>query len=208
MGPGIPQSGKHCAPQRKKFNESQLQTRNNRHTINLMSHPNMRCSLPEVNHVAVSFEFKQDVQTVYETLTEPQFLVDRCLALGELSAECEVEEDQDNTTVSLVREVSRDLPRVLAKLFDAVQVTDMTEHWQAAKEGWRGKWTLDVRGQPVTVSASFELVPVKNGCRYTVSHRAKAKIPLLGKQVEKYILGQTTDGATDELQYLSDYLAT
>jgi hypothetical protein len=156
--------------------------------------------------MSVSYEFDHDVQTVYETLTEPQFLVDRCLALGELSAECEVEEDEHSTVVKLVREVSRDLPRVLAKLFDAVQVTDMVETWQPDGEGWRGTWELDVRGQPVTVAASFQLEPTSTGSRYTVSHSARAKIPLVGKQVEKYILGQTASGATDELVYLRDYL--
>lgn len=156
--------------------------------------------------MSVSYEFDHDVQTVYETLTEPQFLVDRCLALGELSAECEVEEDEHSTVVKLVREVSRDLPRVLAKLFDAVQVTDMVETWQPDGEGWRGTWELDVRGQPVTVAASFQLEPTSTGSRYTVSHSVKAKIPLVGKQVEKYILGQTASGATDELAYLTDYL--
>jgi len=156
--------------------------------------------------MSVSYEFDHDVQTVYETLTEPQFLVDRCLALGELSAECEVEEDEHSTVVKLVREVSRDLPRVLAKLFDAVQVTDMVEKWQPDGEGWRGTWELDVRGQPVTVAARFQLEPTSTGSRYTVSHSVKAKIPLVGKQVEKYILGQTASGATDELAYLRDYL--
>lgn len=156
--------------------------------------------------MSVSYEFDHDVQTVYETLTEPQFLVDRCLALGELSAECEVEEDEETTVVKLVREVSRDLPRVLAKLFDAVQVTDMVETWQPDGEGWRGTWELDVRGQPVTVAARFQLEPTSTGSRYTVSHSVKAKIPLVGKQVEKYILGQTASGATDELAYLRDYL--
>lgn len=156
--------------------------------------------------MSVSYEFDHDVQTVYETLTEPQFLVDRCLALGELSAECEVEEDEHSTVVKLVREVSRDLPRVLAKLFDAVQVTDMVETWQPDGESWCGTWELDVRGQPVTVAASFQLEPTSTGSRYTVSHSARAKIPLVGKQVEKYILGQTASGATDELVYLRDYL--
>ena len=156
--------------------------------------------------MSVSYEFDHDVQTVYETLTEPQFLVDRCLALGELSAECEVEEDEETTVVKLVREVSRDLPRVLAKLFDALQVTDMVEQWQPDGDGWRGTWELDVRGQPVTVAARFQLEPTSTGSRYTVSHSVKAKIPLVGKQVEKYILGQTASGATDELAYLRDYL--
>lgn len=154
----------------------------------------------------VDFELEHDLQTVYETLTDPDFLVERCLALGELSAECEVEEGDGITTVRLVREIQRDLPKLLLKLFDSVQVTDMTEEWEPAGEGWRGSWTLKVRGQPVTVAADFELVPTGRGCRYSVTHSAKAKIPLAGKAVEKYILGETSGGARDELTYLSRYL--
>ncbi|MEH6593799.1 MAG: DUF2505 domain-containing protein, partial [Halioglobus sp.] len=136
-----------------------------------------------------------------------QFLVDRSLALGELSAECEVEESDSLTLVSLTREVSRDLPKILAKVFDSVQVMDMTEEWAPEGEGWRGKWTIAVQGQPVTISANFELLPTRTGCRYTVSHSAKAKIPLVGSRVEKYILGQTADGARDELEYANKHLA-
>lgn len=157
--------------------------------------------------MSVSYEFDHDVQTVYEALTEPQFLVDRCLALGEISAECDVEDDEYGTIVHLVREVSRDLPRVLAKLFDSVQITDMKEEWRPDDDCWQGSWELEVRGQPINISASFELVPTENGSRYTVSHRVKAKIPLVGKQIEKYIMGQTAGGATDELAYLSNYLS-
>lgn len=156
--------------------------------------------------MTVSYDFENDVQTVYETLTEPQFLVDRGLALGELSAECEVAESGATTTINLVREVRRDLPRVLAKLFDPVQMMDMEEIWREDGEGYSGNWTIEIRGQPVTITAEFDLVPTLGGCRYSVTHHAKAKIPLVGKQVEKYILGQTADGARDELNYLRDYL--
>lgn len=155
----------------------------------------------------VDFPLKHDVQTVYETLTDPDFLVDRCLALGELSAECEVEEEEGGATIiTLVREIQRDLPRLLVKFFDPVQVMDMTETWIPTGKGWRGSWEMKVRGQPVTVGADFELVPAAGGCRYRVSHRANAKIPLAGKAVEKYILGETSGGARDELSYLGRYL--
>jgi len=33
--------------------------------------------------MSVSYQFECDIQTVYEALTEPQFLVDRCQALGQ-----------------------------------------------------------------------------------------------------------------------------
>ncbi len=156
--------------------------------------------------MTVKFDLDQDVQTVYETLTDPDFLVDRCLALGELSAECDVEEGEGETVVNLVREIKRDLPSMLAKVFGAVQVTEMQERWTPCAGGWRGRWTMTVRGQPVTISADFELRETPGGCRYSVSHKAKAAIPLLGGKVEKYILQQTSGGATDELNYLRDYL--
>jgi len=158
--------------------------------------------------VAVQKEYEHEVQVVYEALTDPQFLVDRNLALGELSAECEVETDAQSATITAEREVRRELPGVLARFFDPVNVMDMSEHWQADGDGWRGEWTMTVRGQPVTILGRFELTPSQNGCRYRVSHQARAKIPLVGGQVEKFILGQTAQGATDELEYLGDYLDT
>ena len=156
--------------------------------------------------MSVSYQFECDIQTVYEALTEPQFLVDRCLAMGELSAECEVTEDKETTTINLVREVSRDLPRVLAKLFDAVQVMDMTENWRDEGDGYVGDFIIEIRGQPVTITAEFELVPTGEGCQYTITHKIKARIPLVGRQVEKYVLGQTVDGAREELDYLKEQL--
>jgi hypothetical protein len=154
----------------------------------------------------VHAEFEHDVQTVYDALTTPEFLVDRSLALNELCTECGIEKNEGCTTIIMVREVRRALPGVLARLFDPVNVMDMTEKWEEDGEGWRGEWTMTVRGQTVTILGSFELVPTDNGCRYSVSHRAGAKIPFVGGQVEKYILGQTIKGANDELGYLRDYL--
>jgi len=154
--------------------------------------------------MAVTYDFECEPGRVYELLTDPEFLVDRCLELGELSAECEVTEEGGRTTIELTREVSRDLPKVLAKMFDSVQTMDMTEQWEADGEGYTGQWTMVVRNQPVTISARFKLVATAGGCRYTVNHSAKAKILLVGKQVEKFILGQTADGAMDELEYLAE----
>jgi len=153
--------------------------------------------------MAVTHDFDCEPSRIYELLTDPQFLVDRCLEMGELSAECEVFEEDGQTTIELAREVQRDLPKVLAKMFDPVQMMDMTERWEEDGDGYSGNWTMLVRKQPVTISATFTLVPTGAGCRYSVTHSAKAKIPLVGKQVEKFILGQTADGARDELNYLA-----
>lgn len=156
--------------------------------------------------MTVHAEFEHGIQTVFETLTDPQFLVDRNLALGELSAECEVEHDETSVVIKAVREVRRDLPGLLARFFDPVNVMDMIENWQADEKGWQGEWTMDVRSQPVKIFGSFKLVPSQQGCLYSVKHRARARVPLVAGQVETFILSQTADGARDELEYLREYL--
>jgi hypothetical protein len=156
--------------------------------------------------LTISTEFEHELQAVFDLLTDPDFLVDRNLALGELSAEYEAEASEKGATINAVREIHRNLPGVLAKLFDPVNIMDMKENWRPSSDGWRGDWTMEVREQPITIYGDFELVPTDKGCRYSVSHRARAKIPLLGGQVEKFTLGQTDKGAVDEQTYLRNYL--
>jgi len=156
--------------------------------------------------MTIQSDFEHDVEAVHKAMTDPEFLVERNLALGEISAEYDVTEENDGTTVTAVREVRRILPGVLAKLFDPVSIMDMTENWQAKGDGWTGEWTLDVREQPVSVTGQFELMPTSTGCSYSVSHKAQAKIPFMSGQIAKYVLGQTVKGATDELEYLRNYL--
>lgn len=156
--------------------------------------------------MTVSADFNHELQIVFEVLTDPDYLVDRNLALGELSSECEVEAFEDGATITAVREIERDLPAFLARLFNPVSVLDMTENWRLNGDRWSGDWTMRIRSQPVTIFGSFELVPTAEGCCYRVSHRVKANIPLIGGRVEAFVLEQTDQGATDELAYLGDYL--
>ena len=156
--------------------------------------------------MTIQTDFEHQAEAVFKAMTDPGFLVDRNLALGEISAEYDVAKAKNGMTVTAVREVRRVLPGVLAKLFDPVSVMDMTENWQSSGDGWVGEWTLDVREQPVIVTGKFELMPTETGCSYSVTHRVKAKVPFVSGQVEKFVMGQTTKGATDELEYLRNYL--
>ena len=150
--------------------------------------------------MAVSHEFSASVERLYELLTDPDFLVERSTVLGE-DCEAEVEKHDDETIIKLKRVVTRDLPAFLAKMFNPQQTINMTETWRPDGEGWEGDFTMTVEGQPVTIGGSFTLKPSKKGCVYTVSHTCKAKIPLVGGKVEKFVLGQTGDGARDELNF-------
>jgi hypothetical protein len=156
--------------------------------------------------MTIHTDFEHDAKAVFKAMTDPEFLVDRNLALGEISAEYDVTEKKKGTTLTAVREVRRVLPGVLAKLFDPVSIMDMTENWEPEGDGWVGEWTLNVREQPVTVTGAFELSPTESGCTYSVSHKVRAKVPFVSGQVQKYVMSQTAKGATDELEYLRKYL--
>ncbi len=157
--------------------------------------------------MSMHYEYAQDAQSVFELLTDPDFLVSRCLALGELEASCEVDVNGDATVINLDRTVERDLPRVLARVFDPVQTIRMRETWQAdGPDAFKGEYTFEVVGQPVTVKATFELYPTDDGCCYVIEHKAKAKVPLIGGQVEKFIHSQVADGCLAEMEYVEQHL--
>jgi len=154
-----------------------------------------------------NYSFSADVETVFDKLTDPDFLVERCVALGEKNIQCDVESDGRKTTVVLSRTIKRELPAVLAKLFGAENHMVMTEKWEDIGNSKMGSYTVDVQGQPVTLSAKFKLKPTDQGCEYTVDYSCKAKIPLVGGKVEDFILGQTEAGMRKEMDYLKNKLA-
>ncbi len=158
--------------------------------------------------MAVKCQFDCGIDEVWALLCDPDFRVERSIALGELSSECDIEESGEQVTVKMNREVVRELPSVLAKVFNPQQSLVFTETWQPKGEGWEGKMTIEIKKQPVQLGATMSLMPTAAGCEYVVSHHCKAKIPLLGGKIEKFVLSQTDGGALDEVNYMKEKLAS
>lgn len=154
-----------------------------------------------------TFRFTQSADKVFELMTDPDFLVERCIALGEASAECEVEDEGSKTFVQMKRVVSRDLPAALARVFNPQQTLSVAEEWQTIGANRVGKSVFKVEGHPVVVNAKFKLAPDGKGCVYSVEHTAKVGIPLLGGTIERFILSQTSDGINKEIDFLKQRLA-
>lgn len=156
-----------------------------------------------------SFTFSQDIETVFETLVDPDFIVARGQQLGEKKITAETYENDDGEIiVESSRTVQRELPSFLAKVFSSEQSLHFKEVWEEVEDHWEGNYTVTVEGQPVTIKANFTLAPKGSGSEYTIDISAKANIPLIGKKVEKFILSQTGDGVQAEMDFLQDYLNT
>jgi hypothetical protein len=152
--------------------------------------------------MSLEFSFKQSADTLFDLLCDPDFLVQRSIALGEISADAETEEDEDGrVTITMRREVKQDLPSFLSKLFKPQQVLLMKEEWQKVGPNYVGKGEFTVDGQPVTVKTEMTIKPKGKGCTYGISYKPKAQIPLVGGKVEKFIEGNCIEGSKKELEY-------
>jgi Protein of unknown function (DUF2505) len=152
-------------------------------------------------------KYSASADKVFALLTDPKWLEARSLALGELSASVKARKSGGGVALTMTRRVRRDLPGLLAKVMSPESDLVFEETWSAQSEGSRrGKLTMDAIGQPVKMTAEFELVPAGKGCLYRITHKCKSSVLLIGGAVEKFALGQVETGCADEFAYLVEYL--
>ena len=152
-------------------------------------------------------KYAASVDKVFALLTDPKWLEARSTALGELSASVKAKKAAGGVTLSMKRRVKRELPGLMAKVMSPESDLVFTETWAADDDGARlGKLEMEAVGQPVRMSATFELAPAGKGCIYRITHKCKASVPLIGGAVEKFALGQVEAGCADEFAYLVEYL--
>lgn len=152
-------------------------------------------------------KYSASADKVFALLTDPKWLEARSLALGELSAGVKAKKSGGGVALTMKRRVRRDLPGLLAKVMSPESDLVFEETWSAESEGGRrGKLTMEAIGQPVKMTAEFELVPTGKGCVYRITHKCKSSVLLIGGAVEKFALGQVETGCADEFAYLVEYL--
>ena len=152
-------------------------------------------------------KYSAPMDKVFALLTDPKWLEARCLAVGELSASVKAKKKGGVVALSMKRRVRRDLPGMLARVLSPETDLLFEETWSSPDDGGRtGKLTMDAVGQPVKMTAEFELVPSGKGCLYRITHKCTASVPLIGGLVAKFAQEQVEKGCADEFAYLVEYL--
>ena len=152
--------------------------------------------------------FDASLDAVFVCLADPDFLVERAMAVGDLEASYDVEEDDEVVTVTAQRTTETDLPGFLAKMFSPEQEITVTETWQGDSDRMEGSYEMEIHGQPASVSASITLIADGDErCTYTISHKATVKLPLIGGKAAKFLQGETEKVALAELEYIAGQLA-
>ena len=152
-------------------------------------------------------KYSAPVDKVFALLTDPKWLEARCLALGELSASVKAKKAGKGVALTMKRRVKRELPGLVAKVIPPEADLVFEGTWGAEEDGTRsGALSMTAAGQPITMTAEFELAPAGKGSVYRITHVCKCSVPLVGGAVAKFAQGQVEAGCADEFAYLVDYL--
>ena len=153
-------------------------------------------------------KYSADPEKVFALLTDAKWLEARCLELGELSATVKAKKAAGGVTLSMKRRVRRELSGIVAKVISPESELVFEEKWSAPDdEGVRtGSLSIEAVGQPVRVTAEFELMPSGKGSVYRIFHKTKASVPLIGGAIEKFVQGQIEQGCADEFAYTVAWL--
>jgi hypothetical protein len=179
-----------------------------RATGTILASPATRTAPPPfatASETSMEQKYSAPLATIFAHLTDPKWLEARCLALGELSAKVKVKKSGKGVKVSMTRRVKRDLPSLIARVLPSESDLQFEETWTPDGDGYKGTLTMDVVGQPVSMTAEFSLEPAGKGCVYRIVHHAKCSIPLVGGPVARYSQAEIEKGCADEFRYLVEF---
>ncbi len=156
--------------------------------------------------MTIEYEIAHPAESVYVLLTDKKFLAERVEAVGEDPATIKVSKKGKKVDIELRRASRRDLPKVAAKLIGDVQRFTMKESWEPNGDGWSGRYLIEFDGVPGSVAADFDLFPSDDGCVYSITHKPKVNVPVVGKTLQKILASQVEEGCDAEIDYLVDVL--
>jgi len=142
----------------------------------------------------LTINYTQDVDTVYQFVTDPESIKKRCEASGERNVRIEVEESGGTKIITATREIDSDLPGFAKKLFNATNTIIERREWRDAGEKKTCKSHIDVVGTPGKIDSNVTISPSGSGCTYEIEFEATAKVPLIRRKLEQFIAKTTAEG--------------
>lgn len=101
------------------------------------------------------------------------------------------------------------LPKVVTALVPGEFEMARTETWNPAGDGTaHGAITVKVPGAPVSAVGAVSLVPVKAGARLDFSTTVRVNIPLVGGQVEHFIVSRLGDEISAVQRFTNTWIVT
>lgn len=133
------------------------------------------------------------VDEVAAMLADPVYVDGKAAAMGALEHEADVSTLPDGTlTVRLRRVMPAVVPEFVRRFVGETITVVETDHWYPEQPDGtrRGELTVQIERAPVSVHGTMRLVPDDDGTGSVQSAHAtiRAKVPLVGRQIEEAIV--------------------
>lgn len=155
----------------------------------------------------VEYTFDHDVETVYATLTNPAFLIDRALSLGNEKADANLQESGSNRIIELERTRQIKVPAILNALLKQTQTATSKELWRKDGEGYVAESTADIDGAPISLNGTIRLSPSGTSCHFKADVTVKARVLIAKRTLKKYASKTVAKELELECEYTAKYLA-
>ncbi len=154
--------------------------------------------------------FDADPATVFEMLTDEEYIGRKARAANAIRHEASVNRDGDQVTINLLRVMPPDVPDFVRRFVGETIDLRQTDVWgPAGPDGSRaGTISIDMVGAPVTLRGTLRLEPDGSGSVVSADGKLKASVPLVGGKIEQAVHGGLIEAAKREEQVGQDWLSS
>ena len=149
----------------------------------------------------LTINYTQDVDTVYQFVTDAGVIEKRSEAMGERDIKIQIDDAGGTKTITTTRVIDSNLPGFAKKLFNSTNTIIERREWRDAGERKTCKSHIDIVGTPGKIDSNITISPSGSGCTYDIEFEVSAKVPLIRKKLEEFVAKETMEGMRDEHEY-------
>ncbi len=157
--------------------------------------------------INLEHKYSVDVDALFALFQDPEFIVERYLGTGAVSASLLELSSDEGVLIQVERVVQVDVPAFLSKFMHPTTHVVQTERWQGEAGGpYLNDMQVEIRGTPVKLHVAMELAGKGKGCVNRVEIEARCGIPLIGGKVADFVAKDAERTANLEYEFIKGYL--
>lgn len=157
--------------------------------------------------VKLEHKYSVDVDSLFALFQDPDFILERYLGTGAVSASLLELSTEDDVVIRVERVVQVDVPAFLSKFMQPTTHVLQSEHWRGEPGGpYWNDMQVEIKSTPVKLHISMELLAKGKGCVNLVEIEAKCGIPLVGGKIADFVGKDAERTANLEFEFIKNYL--
>ncbi|MGB0906413.1 MAG: DUF2505 domain-containing protein [Maricaulaceae bacterium] len=151
-------------------------------------------------------KYTQSVDEIAAAFLDEGFLTAKFETLGSRNIDITVTAyDDDTFKVVTKREAAADVPRALKSVVKPWNAIVQTESWSGTDGGpYHADIEITTEGVPATINTTIDITAAGDGCECVTNNEITCSIPLVGKQLAKFIAKESLKVLEEEYGFISE----